>query len=405
MAGQIEKLKQLIQLDSEFQSIHDEDILLERILTNARQFVNADAGTIYKKKGDKMEFSCAQNDTKQQELPPGKKLIYSFFTVPINRESICGYVADTKKILNIHDVYEISDDSPYQFDSKFDKVTEYKTTSMLTIPLVTNMNELLGVIQVINALDDNGKVIPFDVEDELYVKHFASSATIALQRAQLTRQIMLRMISMAELRDPKETGAHVNRVASYSVELYERWAHKRNMDPKEIERNKDILKTAAMLHDVGKVAISDTILKKPARFTDQEYEIMKKHTVFGAMLFKSKQSEFDDVAAMVALRHHENWDGTGYPGILNDDTGDTQKTSNGSLKGEEIPLYGRIVAIADVYDALSCRRVYKEAWTEENVLLEMQKLSGSKFDPELVEIFFEAIEYFRNITKKYPDLE
>ncbi len=407
MNSQIKKLQELIRLDQDLQSIQDLDILLERILYNTRKFVTADAGTIYIRDGDVLVFSYAQNDTKEKELKPGQKLIYSVLTVDINERSICGYVVGTKKILNIPDVYKLPKNSSFNFNSNYDKVSEYKTTSMLTIPLMTNAGDVLGVIQVINALDKDGKVIPFDTENELFALHFASTASMALQRAQLTRQIILRMISMAELRDPKETGPHVNRVASFAVELYERWAGRRKIPAKEIEKNKDLLRMAAMLHDVGKVGISDIILKKPGKFTDDEFEIMKTHTFHGATLFKSMQSEFDELAARVALTHHENWDGTGYPGHVDIETGKPLKTDkNGKaipLKGEEISIFGRVVAIADVFDALSYKRVYKQAWEEADVLLEMKNLSGIKFDPELIEIFFEALVHFRNIRHRYPE--
>jgi HD-GYP domain-containing protein (c-di-GMP phosphodiesterase class II) len=117
------------------------------------------------------------------------------------------------------------------------------------------------------------------------------------------------MIKMAEIRDPKETGPHVNRVAGYATEIYQRYAKKKNLSEQETKRNSDIFKMAAMLHDVGKVGISDLILKKPGRFTDEEYALMKSHTLLGAKLFINKQSEFDDMAAQVALTHHESWDG------------------------------------------------------------------------------------------------
>jgi response regulator RpfG family c-di-GMP phosphodiesterase len=179
------------------------------------------------------------------------------------------------------------------------------------------------------------------------------------------------------------------------------------MEPAEMEKNRDVLRMAAMLHDVGKVAISDLILKKPARFSEEEYELMKSHTWLGARLFAEPQSEFDEVAAAVALTHHENWDGSGYPGMIDPQTGLVlEKDSKGRpapRAGSDIPLYGRIVALADVYDALSCRRVYKEAWDEDDVLKEIAELSGTKFDPELVEVFFEGLDAMRNIMARYPD--
>ena len=149
---------------------------------------------------------------------------------------------------------------------------------MLTIPLKAANGDVLGVLQIINAQDAENRVIPFSEKDEKMMMHFASIAAVALERAQMTRAIILRMIKMAELRDPKETGAHVNRVGGFAVELYEKWALNRNLDQNIIDKNRDVLRMAAMLHDVGKVAISDIILKKPGRFNNDEYEIMKQHT-------------------------------------------------------------------------------------------------------------------------------
>jgi response regulator RpfG family c-di-GMP phosphodiesterase len=214
---------------------------------------------------------------------------------------------------------------------------------------------------------------------------------------------------MAELRDPKETASHVNRVATYAIEIYERWAKRYKLNEKELQNNRDILRMAAMLHDVGKVAISDLILKKPSQFNAQEYEIMKSHTYLGARLFHDKQSLFDEIASIVALTHHENWDGTGYPGYIDIDSGQPlEKDKYGKAKprkGEEIPIYGRIVALADVYDALSSKRVYKDAWDEDSVISEIKALSGKKFDPELVDIFLESHDFLKSIKQRYPDIE
>ncbi len=232
---------------------------------------------------------------------------------------------------------------------------------------------------------------------------------MALQRAQLTRALILRLIAMAELRDPKETGPHVNRVATYSIEIYERWAKNRNISKKEINKARDVLRMAAMVHDVGKVAIPDRILKKPGKLTKAERGIMKGHTFLGARLFIDKQSQFDEVAVQAALRHHENWDGTGYPGYIKIKTGKPEKLDKKgkmtSLAREEIPLFGRLVAIADVYDALLSKRVYKDAWPEEKVFTEIKELSGKKFDPEIVVAFFQSLDILRSVARRYPDVE
>lgn len=409
MQCQEEKLRKIIDIGFEISQIKDIDLLLEKILFEARGFTNCDAGSIYVREGDKLTFRYAQNDTMQRQLPPGKKLPYSTFAVPINNASIAGYVASTSSILNISDVYDVGSRYPFSFNRSYDDLTGYRTCSMLTIPLQNFRGEGIGVLQLINAMDSKGDTIPFAHDDEEIISYFANNAANAIERAKMTREIILRMNKMAEMRDPKETGPHVNRVAAYSVALYEVWAFKKGIPQPEIDRNRDVLRMSAMLHDVGKVAISDTILKKPGRFTPEEFQIMKLHTLFGANLFSDIYSDFDESAAIVAISHHERWDGNGYPGHIDLLT---QKALPGYEKedglavgkcGEEIPFFGRVVALADVYDALSCRRCYKEAWDENEVVDNIRSEAGKQFDPELVEVFLECIDTFRQIEKLYPD--
>ncbi|MCB0282796.1 MAG: HD domain-containing protein [Calditrichae bacterium] len=403
------KLSRLIQLGLEVNQISDLDVLLEKILSEARNLVHADAGSIYIKEGDTLKFSYSQNDTLQAKLKPGKKLIYTTFSMPIDNHSIAGFVANNGSTSNIPDAYKISSALPFSFNSDFDKKVGYHTKSILTVPLTNNRKQIIGVLQLINAQDDNDKIISFMDEDEPLIIHFANYAANAIERAQLTRTTIMRMISMAELRDPKETGAHVNRVAAYSLELYEAYARKKGIPQDQIDSQKDALRMAAMLHDVGKVAISDLILKKPGKFTDEEYETMKQHTLLGAQLFRGARSEFDEIAEEVALNHHERWDGKGYPGHINIATGkpleghmDNEGHALGK-KEEEIPLFGRIVALADVFDALSSKRVYKEAWDEDKVLEAIHEGAGSQFDPELVELFLDITDVLKSIQHRYPD--
>jgi len=416
MSGDNTDFKLILELDSELRKIQDLDLLLERILFEARKVVHADAGSIYIKQTeveedgqviDKLFFKYSQNDTFQKSLLPGQKLIYSIFSMPINEKSISGYCALTGKTVDIPDMYNIPADAPYSFNSSFDKRTGYKTISTLTFPLITADGRLLGVIQVINKKDDNGNVIVFSKEDVFLINHFAANAIGALQQAYITRSMILRMIKMAELRDPKETGTHVNRVAGYAVEIYDRWAHDHDIPPAERETFRDILKIGSMLHDVGKVAISDMILKKPARFTPEEFQVMQNHTLYGASLFDDIHSNIDRMARDIALTHHENWNGTGYPGWIDPVSRANIKTDDSGKplgrKEEEIPLAGRIVAIADVYDALCSKRVYKEPWDEGKVLDEIRQLAGSKFDPELVNIFFEILPNIKQTQNLYPE--
>jgi len=408
--------KSILEIDSELSQIQDVDLLLEWTLWEARKVVRADAGSIYvlvkekQKDGsiiEELSFKYSQNDTIQKTLPPGEKMIYTVFTLPINEQSISGYCAFTKKFVNVPDMYNIPANAPYSFNPYFDRMTGYKTVSTLTFPLHTADGRLLGVIQVINKKDEQEKIIPFSKEDEFLLTHFAANATVALQRAYVTRSMILRMIKMSELRDPKETGSHVNRVAGYAVEIYERWARLHNVPDAERENFRDVLRISSMLHDVGKVAISDMILKKPSRFTPEEFILMQHHTLYGASLFDDVHSTIDKLARDIALTHHENWDGTGYPGWIDPVTSTPIKADKEGKplgrKGEEIPLAGRIVAIADVYDALCSKRAYKDPWEEEQVLQEMRRLSGTKFEPELVDIFFSVLANIKQTQSLYPE--
>jgi len=404
-----EKINLITQISLDFNHIQDIDLLLEKILTNARMLLNADAGSIYLKHEDALKFSYTQNDTIQRRLAPSKKLIYNTFSIPVNNRSIAGFVAMNQKVVNIPDVSLLNDTVSYAWDSHFDRLSDYQTRSLLTVPMTNQRRDVLGVMQLINARNDVGETVSFSPSDEPLIRHFAANAALAVERAQMTRNIILRMISMASLRDPDETGAHVNRVAAYAVEIFERWAQARELSPDETERQKDLLRMAAMLHDVGKVAISDLILKKPDRLTQDEFEIMKGHTYLGARIFDKIQSDFEETAATVALNHHERWNGTGYPGHIDPFSGKT--LSDYALpdgrprpkREREIPLFGRIVAVADVYDALGSQRVYKAAWDEDRILEKMYQSSGDHFDPEITEAFFSCLEVLKAIAARYPD--
>jgi len=409
MLSESEKINSLIILGIQLIQVNDLDILMQKILSEARRFINADAGSIYLKKDNELTFSYTQNDTLEKRNSGDETLIYSTFTIPIDHKSIAGYVALSGRPLNISDVYQISETKPYQFTHQIDEISGYRSKSIVTVPLQNSKGNVIGILQVINAKDKSGNVIAFSTEAELMMMHFANIAVIALERAQMTRAIILRTIRMTQLHDPQETWGHVNRVAAYAVEVYERWAKKHNINADDIEKRIDILRMAAMLHDVGKIAISDLILKKPGRFNYDEYEIMKQHTVLGAKIFYDSQTDFDEAAYSVALNHHERWDGSGYPGHVNPMTGSPIEgftLKNGrprGKKGNEIPLYGRIVSLVDVYDALTSRRSYKEAWDEEKTLKAIQSSSGSQFDPELVDLFLDNMNIIRSIHERYSD--
>jgi HD-GYP domain-containing protein (c-di-GMP phosphodiesterase class II) len=211
------------------------------------------------------------------------------------------------------------------------------------------------------------------------------------------------MMQMAELRDPTETGAHVQRVGAYCAEIYGTWAARRKHSAKEIKRARDNLRLAAMLHDVGKVGISDNILKKPGKLTDEEFDAVKWHTINGARLFKNQTSDLDTMSSDIALCHHEKWAGGGYPGKVVPGLWSPDARMGESLSGEDIPLAARICAVADVYDALSSPRSYKDPFPDEKCLAILEKDAGTHFDPEVVEIFVEIFDVIKAIRDKFKE--
>jgi len=171
-----QKLQSIVELEHKLNEIQDVDILLEKILTETRRIVNADAGSIYVVSGThntNLQIKYSQNDTQLKELPPGEKLPYSFFSFPINDKSVAGYVASMGTALNIEDAYHLSPGLPFKFNELSALTTNYRTKSMFTIPLKMADGNLLGVLQIINARNKEGNVISFDDDAELYINHFA----------------------------------------------------------------------------------------------------------------------------------------------------------------------------------------------------------------------------------------
>ncbi|WP_041916972.1 HD domain-containing phosphohydrolase [Desulfocapsa sulfexigens] len=373
------------------------DMILDRILFESRKLANADAGSIYLVKNDTLVFNHVQNDTLFGRNGAGAAQ-YAKMTLPIDSHTIVGYCAQTKQTVSIDDAYQIPATVPYSFNPSFDEENNYHTASSLTIPLLTSNDSLVGVIQLINAQNEQGQTSVFSERSKTMACLFANSASMIIEHGILNRETILRMVKMASLHDPKETGAHVQRVSAFSVEIYQRWAKKKGLPDSEINHFRDLISLAAMTHDAGKVGISDIILKKPARLTKDEFNIIKKHTTFGAELFNSTSTELDKMTHEVTLHHHQKWNGTGYPNLTNFPD---KNSPNQALAGKDIPLAARIVALADVFDALSSSRCYKEPWEKEKVYNLIQKESGEHFDPELVQAFFEITDVLCAIQEKF----
>jgi HD-GYP domain-containing protein (c-di-GMP phosphodiesterase class II) len=393
--------KDLLKIIRDLHHVHDYAVLLERILHEARIFVRADAGTLYLRNGEKLYFNYIENDTL---FPDGKsedKFAYTDRSIPMDKSSLAGFVAVTGQPLLIDDVYALPESLDFTFNPEFDKQTKYHTQSQLVIPLIGNDQKSLGVIQLINA-QYGGKTVPFSAMDKVHISFLADHAVLALEKAEMAREMVMRMVAIAELRDPYETGSHARRVGEYALVLYDRFAESRGVSLAERNQKKEAFRAAAILHDVGKAGVSGDILAKDGHYNEKEKLLMYRHTVYGARLFPNSESLWDRIAKEVVLNHHERWDGSGYPGKVKDVNADPIKFSRGK-KGKEIPLSARIVAIADVYDALTSDRSYKEAWTPESALHFLKSKSGKLFDPELVGIFLDMDETLDAIKRNFSE--
>jgi response regulator RpfG family c-di-GMP phosphodiesterase len=220
------------------------------------------------------------------------------------------------------------------------------------------------------------------------IELFCSNVAVAFDNIHLNeeiedtqREVVGRMGSIAETRS-KETGNHIRRVAEYCYLL----AKKYGLSEEECQ----LIRQASPMHDIGKVGISDDILNKPGKLTPEEFSTMQRHADLGHEMLKDSKRRILQAAAIIARDHHEKYDGTGYPS---------------GIKGEDIHIYGRIVALADVFDALGTDRVYKKAWPLDGILTYFKEQQGKHFDPVLVELFLDNQEAFIEIRDRFKDVQ
>jgi response regulator RpfG family c-di-GMP phosphodiesterase len=264
--------------------------------------------------------------------------------------------------------------------------------TVLILPVISN-NGPVGVVEFASRAPE-----AFSPQDIGLCSMTVDQMAYSLENMRLvgelsrSRDAVIRgMALLAEIRDP-HIGGHLNRICAYSGYLAAQLAGR--MGYHEVTREfVDVISRAAALHDVGKVGIPDAILLKPGKLTSDEYDVMKTHTVTGADLLRGLMHEFGEYAlitmgAEVAMCHHEWWDGSGYPR---------------GLAGREIPLAARVVAIADVYDALTSRRCYKDAWSPEETFAALRTKAGTHFDPDLVDVFLARPSELERIRNRYPD--
>ena len=243
-------------------------------------------------------------------------------------------------------------------------------------------DEVLGVFQVLNKKSGN----PFGKEDAELLGILANQAAAAVENVQLYEQVrdaahdtIFRLAAAAEYKD-KDTGRHIMRMSRYSALIARAMGF-----PEKFCEN---ILLASPMHDIGKLGVPDAILGKPATLDREEWEEMRKHTLYGAEILKGSENELIRMSEKIALCHHEKYDGSGYPQ---------------GLKGEDIPIEGRITALADVFDALTSKRVYKEKYALEETLKIIREGKGRHFDPRVVEAFEGALPGLVEVMREHAD--
>jgi len=270
-------------------------------------------------------------------------------------------------------------------------------STLLTILALAKKDEsvVLSHDMLVLCVSDTEAVMRYLIVDTPYeftelqydlIKVYANNAIVVYQNVLLNseiietqKEVIVTLGEVVETRS-KETANHVVRVAEYSYLLALLFGL--------TEEEANLLRLASPMHDIGKVGIPDHILNKPGKLTPEEFEVIKTHTLIGHDVLKQSKRQILKTAATIALSHHERWDGKGYPY---------------GKSGLDIDVYSRITSLADVYDALSHKRVYKEAWPNEQVISYIQGESGKMFQPEIVQLLVDHEDRFIDIRKEYPD--
>ncbi len=324
--------------------------LLSQIMGEARKIMNTEGVSlllINKNTGELIFHTVTgkkSSKIKSIKIPSGK--------------GIAGWIVDNKKSLIVNDVRKDK-----RFYQGTDKKTGFKTYNLIGAPLMSN-DKVIGAIEAVNKKGH----IPFEQDDMDVFVALANMAAIAIQNAQYYKELhqlflntVKTIVNAIEAKD-KYTRGHSERVTKYSVML----ARYLKLNEYTIER----IQLAALLHDVGKIGIDENILGKPGKLTDKEYKEIQKHPGIGESIIKPIISLKDIVPGI--RNHHERWDGHGYPD---------------NLKENKIPLMGRIIALADTYDAMTSDRPYRKGLPHKTAIKEIKECSGTQFDPELAKAF------------------
>jgi len=258
-------------------------------------------------------------------------------------------------------------------------VNDFITKPVDRTDLEVRIGSLLGAKEKQDAIKRHQSELEVMVEKRTQALRRALGEMAEAQRQLHEAHVdtIYRLALAAEQRD-SETGAHIHRISGYCAVL----GKGMGLPPGDVER----LRHASVMHDVGKLGIPEAILLKPGKLTPEEMQTMKEHTTIGGRILRGSPSDVIRLGEVIAMSHHEKWDGSGYPK---------------GLAGEEIPVWGRICAVADVFDALTSERPYKEAYTNERAYQILLEGRGSHFDPDVIDVFFQRAHEIEAIQREY----
>lgn len=351
---QLEHLKKILEFSAIINSSLEIEEIRKRTIEALVELTNSEAGSLllYDENTEELYFDVAIGKKADKIKTIRLKL----------GQGIAGWVAQHREVLIINDVQK----DP-RFFKKADEKSGFITKTMTCVPVLSK-DKLIGVLQVINKIE--GLFTEYDAE---LLKSLANQVAVAIENAKLYNElketfyeIVFALADTIEKRDPY-TGGHTKRVMDYCIAI----GKKMGLDKNELEK----LKLAAILHDIGKIGIRDSVLLKEGKLTDEEFVLIKKHALFGAEILQHVKKL--EVILPGVKYHHENFDGSGYPE---------------KLKGEQIPLIARIIAVADTFDAMTTDRPYRRGLFFEEALLELKKKEGTQFDPKVVEAFIKVFE-------------
>jgi putative nucleotidyltransferase with HDIG domain len=349
-----QEIKTIYNVSLSFTNLHTEDELMKLIVKKAKNIFKADVSTIMLLNENNELYIYYSEGLKPEVIKNTKQKL---------GQGIAGIVALTGQSLIINDI------NTYYTDMDYEK--EFR--SSIVVPLKVKDNKVIGVLSI-----SKYSQYPFSESDMLTLYNLATIAAATIEKAKLYSEVqnyaqkleetyLSTIESLAKAFEAKDryNKGHMERVLEYGLAIAS------ELDPNLL--NDDVLKLSLLFHDIGKIEVPDYILNKPAKLTVEEYEIIKRHPVAGEEILKPVK--FLQEVAKVIRQHQERWDGKGYPD---------------GLKGEEIHLYARIVAVADAFDAMTSDRSYRKAMKIEDAVEEILRNSGTQFDPKVVEAFYRA---------------